>query len=163
MRRMTRLGLGFPKNSTSVAFHDLAVGDFPFEPVFMSNIQNSTFNCTHMVRMPLSVKSRFRKRDVEPAPGPGEVTSLSGNCVNCGWSPPSCRFCMKKVNEIVSSAREIGKAYTEALRFLSLSRRIISDQTVGDRTDRLAFKTSQHDSRSFHQPGFHRSAVRPVF
>jgi len=36
---------------------------------------------------------------------------------------------MKKVNEIVSSAREIGKAYTEALRFLSLSRRIISDQT----------------------------------
>jgi len=70
---------------------------------------------------------------------------------------------MNKVNEIVLSAREIGKAYTEALRFLRLSRRIISDQTVGDRTDRLAFKTSQHDSRSFHQPGFHRSAVRPVF
>src|SRR3989442_13293919 len=79
-----------------VAFHDLAVGDFPFEPVFMSNIQNSTFNCTHMVRMPLSVKSRFRKRNVEPAPGPGEVTSLSGDCVNCGWSPPSCPILYEK-------------------------------------------------------------------
>jgi hypothetical protein len=36
---------------------------------------------------------------------------------------------MKKHNEIVLSEQEIGKAYTEALRFLSLSRRIISDQT----------------------------------
>ena len=36
-------------------------------------------------------------------------------------------------------------------------------QTVGHRTDRLPLKTSPHDSRSFHQPGFHRSAVRPVF
>src|SRR2546427_5882159 len=54
---------------------------------------------------------------------------------------------MKKVNEIVLSAREIGKAYTEALRFLSLSRRIISDQTVGHRTDRL--------------PSRHPNTIRP--
>ena len=39
------------------------------------------------------------------------------------------RFCVKKHDEIVLSEQEIGKAYTEALRFLSLSRGIISDQT----------------------------------
>src|SRR5262245_33430684 len=38
-----------------------------------------------MLRMPLSVKSRFRKWDVKPGTGPGEVTLLSGTCVNCGW------------------------------------------------------------------------------
>ena len=41
--------------------------------------QNSTFTCTHMLRIPLSVKSRFRKRP------DGEVeTFLSGTCMNCG-------------------------------------------------------------------------------
>ena len=44
-----------------------------------TSVQNCNFNCTHMLRMPLSVKSRFRKWDGKPACGPGEpTTSLSG-------------------------------------------------------------------------------------
>jgi hypothetical protein len=40
------------------------------------SIQNTNFTCTHILRMPLSVKSRFRKRDGKPASGPGEPTTL---------------------------------------------------------------------------------------
>src|SRR5437899_3763213 len=40
--------------------------------------QNTTFSCTHMLRMPLSVKSRFRKR-----PGGVLNTFLCGTFTNC--------------------------------------------------------------------------------
>ena len=44
-----------------------------------SRHQNTTFACTHMVRMPLSVKSRFRKR---PASVP--FTLFCGTWMNWG-------------------------------------------------------------------------------
>ena len=48
--------------------------------------QKISFTCTHMLRMPLSVKSRFRKRDGSPPAGPSALkTFRSGTCVNCGW------------------------------------------------------------------------------
>src|SRR6266567_172583 len=39
----------------------------------ISLVQNISFTCTHMLRMPLSVKSRFRKRE-----GGEPATILSG-------------------------------------------------------------------------------------
>jgi hypothetical protein len=44
-----------------------------------SFLQNTSFNCTHMLRTPLSVESRFRKR-----PGRVLVTSFSGKLMNWG-------------------------------------------------------------------------------
>ena len=41
-----------------------------------ASLQNTNFTCTHMLRLPLSVKPRFRKRDGNPAWGPGEPNTL---------------------------------------------------------------------------------------
>jgi len=38
-------------------------------------------------------------------------------------------FAMKKTNEVALNEKEISKSYTQALRFISLSRGTISDQT----------------------------------
>jgi len=38
-------------------------------------------------------------------------------------------FAMKKTNEVALNEKEISKTYTQALRFISLSRGDISDQT----------------------------------
>ena len=47
-----------------------------------SSVQKMSLICTHMLRMPLSVKSRFRKR--EAAAGERVHDSVRGTCTNCG-------------------------------------------------------------------------------